>query len=248
MNKVYEKPKLIPEDLSNSWCPGCGHGTIHKLIANTIDTYRMKEETIMISPVGCGTMNTATGWFDCNSVACAHGRASAAAYAIKKCYPDRLVFAYQGDGDLASIGMAETIHTANRGGNLTIIFVNNGNFGMTGGQMAPTSLIGQRTTTSQEGRNFKDHGNPIGVCELIATLEMPKYVVRVSLHDAKHVIQTQKAIEKAFRMQSEGKGFSFVEVLSPCPTNWKMSPVESMKHINDVVIKTYPLGVFKEDK
>lgn len=245
MEKIYAKPRLIP-DFSNGWCPGCGHGTVHKMIAEALDTYKLEGESILVSPVGCGTLNTATGWFNCNSIACAHGRASAAATAIKRCLKDKnLVFAYQGDGDLASIGMAETIHSANRGENITVIFINNCNFGMTGGQMAPTTLLNQKSTTSPQGRNLEEHGAPIQVAEMLATLKAPKYVARVSLHDAKNVLKTRQAIMKAFELQSRGVGYTFVEILSPCPTNWKMTPVQAMKYIEETVLKTFPLGEFK---
>jgi 2-oxoglutarate ferredoxin oxidoreductase subunit beta len=244
MEKVYSRPSML-SNFSSGWCPGCGHGTTHKLLAEVMEKYKMKGESILVVPVGCGTLSTSTGWFNCNSIATAHGRASATATAIKRCNPDSLVVAYQGDGDLASIGMAETIHSANRGENITIIFLNNTTYGMTGGQMAPTTLIGQKATTAQGGRRLEEHGAPIRVAELIATLEAPVFVTRVSLHDAKHVLQARKAIQKALEIQSKGLGYSFVEVLSPCPTNAKMTPVQAMKEIEENVIRTFPLGEFK---
>lgn len=245
MEKVYSKPSMLAE-FSSGWCPGCGHGTIHKFMAEAMEKYKMAGESILVVPVGCGTLSTATGYFECNSIATAHGRASATATAIKRCNPDSLVVAFQGDGDLASIGMAETIHSANRGENITIIFCNNTTFGMTGGQMAPTTLIGQVSTTSQGGRRTQEHGAPIRVAELIAALEAPVYVERVSLHDAKHTLQAQRAIHRAFEIQSKGLGYSFVEVLSPCPTNAKMTPVQAMKHIGETVTKTFPTGRLRD--
>ncbi|MCF0138197.1 MAG: 2-oxoglutarate oxidoreductase [Oscillospiraceae bacterium] len=244
MEKVYSKPSMLP-DFSNGWCPGCGHSITHKLLAQGMEKYKMSGESILVVPVGCGTLSTCTGWFDCNSVATAHGRAAATATAIKRCCPDSLVVAYQGDGDLASIGMAETIHAANRGTPITVIFVNNNIYGMTGGQMAPTTLIGQKATTAVYGRNLQEHGAPIRMAELIAGLDAPVYVARVSLHDAKHVMQAGKAIEKALDCQVKGLGYSFIEILSPCPTNAKLAPVDAMKHIADEVVKVYPLGVMK---
>ncbi|HBR08911.1 MAG TPA: 2-oxoglutarate oxidoreductase [Clostridiales bacterium] len=244
MEKVYSKPSMLP-DFSNGWCPGCGHSITHKLLAQAMEKHKMRGESILVSPVGCGTLNTCTGWFDCNSVATAHGRAAATATAIKRCCPDSLVVAYQGDGDLASIGMAETIHAANRGTPFTVIFVNNCIYGMTGGQMAPTTLIGQKATTAVSGRNLQDHGAPMHMAELIATLDAPVYVARVSLHDAKHVMQAGKVIDKALEIQVKGLGYSFVEVISPCPTNARQKPVDAMKYIADNVLGVYSLGVKK---
>jgi len=244
MEKVYERPSFMSKAM-NGFCPGCGHGTIHKFMAEAIEELGVKDKALMVYPVGCGGLGLFV--MNRNAIGAAHGRAAAVATAVKRCNPEDIVISYQGDGDLAAIGMAETMHAANRGENITVIFVNNCNFGMTGGQMAPTTMEGQKTTTSQTGRDLKIHGSNFKMAELIATLDGPKYVARVALHDAKNAINAKKVIKKALERQVEGKGYSFIEVVSMCPTNWKMSPVNCVKYINDTVLKEYPLGTLKEE-
>ena len=243
VEKVYTKPKcLLP--LSSGFCPGCLHSLATKLIAEAIDELGVAEKVVNVLPVGCSTMNSL--YWKLDMVTSAHGRAPAVATGIKRCLPDRTVFVYQGDGDLASIGMAETVHAAARGENITIIFINNSIYGMTGGQMAPTTLIGQKATTCQNGRDPAVNGYPIRVCELLATLDAPYYIERVSTHDVKHVLAAKKAIKKALRFQSEGRGYTFVEVLVSCPTNWHMQPVDALRFMGEECTKTFPLGVYRD--
>jgi len=240
---TYKKPDSLILPLS-SYCPGCTHGIIHRLVAEAIDELGIADRTIGIAPVGCAVF--AYNYFDVDMLQAAHGRAPAVATGAKRAKPENIVFTYQGDGDLASIGAAEIVHAAARGENITVIFVNNAIYGMTGGQMAPTSLIGQKTTTSPLGRSAEKNGNPIRVSEMLATLDGPAYIERVSVHDVKHVIAAKKAILKAFKNQVEGKGFSMVEVLSTCSTNWGMTPTEALKWLEENMIPQYPLGVYKE--
>jgi 2-oxoglutarate ferredoxin oxidoreductase subunit beta len=241
---VYKKPEALTDRIF-SYCWGCGHSTVHKLIAEIIDELGMREKTIAVAPVGCAVF--AYDFWDFDTTEAAHGRAPVVATAIKRVQKDKLVFCYQGDGDLASIGMAEIIHTANRGENLSVIFINNTNYGMTGGQMAPTTLLGQVTTTSPKGRATEaGNGHPIRMSELIAQFEGVKYVERVKVTDAANTIKTKKAIKKAFENQLKGVGFSFVEVLSTCPANWRMDPVDAVKHINEKVEKYFVLGKIKD--
>lgn len=240
---TYKKPDSLILPLS-SYCPGCTHGIIHRLVAEAIDELGIAERTIGIAPVGCAVF--AYNYFDVDMLQAAHGRAPAVATGAKRANPNNIVFTYQGDGDLASIGAAEIVHAAARGENITVIFVNNAIYGMTGGQMAPTSLIGQKTTTSPQGRSVERNGNPIRVSEMLAALTGPAYIERVSVHDVKHVIAAKKAILKAFKNQVEGKGFSMVEVLSTCSTNWGMTPTEALKWLEENMIPQYPLGVYKE--
>ena len=240
---TYKKPDSLILPLS-SYCPGCTHGIIHRLVAEAIDELGIADRTIGIAPVGCAVF--AYNYFDVDMLQAAHGRAPAVATGAKRARPENIVFTYQGDGDLASIGAAEIVHAAARGENITVIFVNNAIYGMTGGQMAPTSLIGQKTTTSPLGRSAEKNGNPIRVSEMLATLDGPAYIERVSVHDVKHVIAAKKAILKAFKNQVEGKGFSMVEVLSTCSTNWGMTPTEALKWLEANMIPQYPLGVYKE--
>ncbi len=243
MKVVYEKPKSLT-DTPFHYCPGCTHGITHKLIAEVIDELDIEGITIGIAPVGCAVY--AYKYFTCDMQEASHGRAPAVATGIKRVHPDKIVFTYQGDGDLASIGLAEIVHAAARGENITVVFINNGIYGMTGGQMAPTTLPGQVTTTTPKGRDAAQSGNPIRVSEMLATLDGPAYIERVSLHDMKHLNQAKKAIKKAFQNQVDGKGFSLVEVLSTCPTNWRMTPVDALKWVGDVMTEYYPLGVKKE--
>ena len=240
---VYEKPHAL-SDLELHYCPGCTHGINHKLVAQAIDTLGIEGITIGVAPVGCAVM--AYDYFNCDMAEAAHGRAPAMATGIKRSLPDRIVFTYQGDGDLASIGMAETVHAATRGENITVIFVNNAIYGMTGGQMAPTSLPGQVTQTSPYGRDVKTAGYPIRVCEMLSTLDGPEYIERVAVNSVKNINSAKKAIEKAFRNQVEGKGFSLIEVVSACPTNWGLSPQEALKWVDEKMIPYYPLGVYKD--
>lgn len=226
------------------YCPGCTHGIIHRLVAEAIDTLGIEGRTIGVAPVGCSVL--AYNYFTVDMIEAAHGRAPAVATGLKRAEPGNIVFTYQGDGDLASIGMAETVHAAARNENITIIFVNNAIYGMTGGQMAPTSLPGQVTQTSPYGRDVTQCGYPIRVCEMLSELEGPEYLARVAVNSVKNVNAAKKAIEKAFRNQVEGKGFSLVEVVSGCPTNWGMTPQAALKWIDDAMIPYYPLGVYKD--
>lgn len=243
MEKVFGKPEAL-QDRVLHYCPGCTHGIIHRLVAEVIDELKIREKTIGIAPVGCSV--TAYNYFNCDVQQAAHGRAPAVATGIKRVLPDRIVFSYQGDGDLASIGTAEIIHAANRGEKITVIFVNNAIYGMTGGQMAPTTLPGQKTTTSPFGRDVNTMGYPVKMTELLNTLEAPVYLARVSVHDPKNVNKAKEAIKKAFEYQVQGKGFSMVEVLSTCPTNWGLAPVEALKWLEANMIPQFPLGVVRD--
>jgi len=240
--KIYERKDGI-KDVTH-YCPGCGHGVLHKLIAEAIDDFGVRERSIMISPVGCSVF--AYYYFRMGNIQAAHGRAPAVATGIKRVYPNGIVISYQGDGDLAAIGGNNILQAANRGENITVFFVNNAIYGMTGGQMAPTTLIGQKTTTTPYGRNVKNEGFPVRVCELIATLDAPVYIERVALTDAKNTSKVRRAVRKALKNQIENKGFSLVEVLSACPSNWKMTPVQAKQWLVDNMIKQFPLGVFKD--
>ena len=243
MATVFEKPKSL-KDAPLHYCPGCAHGIVHRIIAQTIDELGIQGNTIGIAPVGCAVF--AYNYFDVDMVEASHGRAPAVATGVKRADPSKIVFDYQGDGDLASIGMTETVHTAARGENLTIIFINNAIYGMTGGQMAPTSLPGQVTKTSPYGRDVNLVGYPVKVCELLSTLECPYYIERVAVNNIKNVAKAERAIKKAFQNQIDGKGYSFVEVVAACPTNWKMSPVEANKWVDSQMLPYYPLGVFRD--
>lgn len=224
------------------FCPGCGHGNIHKMLATAIDELGIQDRTIMIGPVGCGVFTYY--YFDVGNVQAAHGRAPAVATAMRRSLPESIVIGYQGDGDLSAIGSAEILRAANRGENITVIFVNNAVCSMTGGQAAPTTLIGQKSTTTPNGRNAATEGYPLRICELLSTLEAPAYIERVGLGDNKQLAQATRAIKRAVENQVKGLGFSLIEVLSPCPTIWKMSPVDSQRWVRDVMEKTFPLGVF----
>ncbi len=240
---VFDKPKALT-DAPLHYCPGCTHGIIHRLVAEAIDELGIEGRTIGVAPVGCAVM--AYNYFACDMVEAAHGRAPAVATGLKRANPENIIFTYQGDGDLASIGTAETVHSATRNENITIIFVNNAIYGMTGGQMAPTSLPGQVTQTSPYGRDTKTVGFPIRVCEMLATLDGPEYIERVAVNNVKNIKAAKKAIKKAFQNQIEGKGFSFVEVISACPTNWGMTPQKALEWIDEKMIPYYPLGVYKD--
>jgi 2-oxoglutarate ferredoxin oxidoreductase subunit beta len=242
MAVVFKKPHAL-KDIPLHYCPGCTHGIVHRLIAEVIDELGIEGKTVGVSPVGCTYNNYE--YFNCDMVQAAHGRAPAVATGIKRVNPDNVVFAYQGDGDLAAIGTAEIVHAATRGEKISTIFVNNAIYGMTSGQMAPTSLIGQVTTTTPFGRKPEIHGYPVKVCELLSTLQGAVYVERVSLHDIKNILNAKRAIKKAFQVQMAGKGFSIVEVLSSCPTNWGINPAEALKWIEEKMVPFYPLGNFK---
>ncbi len=231
-------------DVPTHYCPGCTHGIIHRLVAEAIDKLGIEGSAIGVAPVGCAVL--AYNYFACDMVEAAHGRAPAVATGLKRANPENIVFTYQGDGDLASIGTAETVHAATRNENITIIFVNNAIYGMTGGQMAPTSLPGQVTQTSPYGRDVKQCGYPVRICEMLSELEGPEYLARVAVNNVKNVKAAGRAIEKAFKNQIEGKGFSLVEVISACPTNWGMTPENALKWIDDSMIPYYPLGVYKD--
>ena len=241
---VFDKPHALC-DVPLHYCPGCTHGIVHRLVAETIDELGIEGKTIGIAPVGCSVM--AYNYFNCDMIEAAHGRAPAVATGVKRADPDNhIVFTYQGDGDLASIGMAETVHSAARNENITVIFINNAIYGMTGGQMAPTSLPGQVTQTSPYGRDVNHCGYPIRVCEMLSELEGPEYLERVTVNNVKNVKNAKKAIKKAFQNQIDKKGFSLVEVVSSCPTNWGMTPQEALKWIETNMLEYYPLGVYKD--
>ena len=243
MSMVFEKPKALTSAPLH-YCPGCTHGIIHRLVAEAMDSLDITGRTIGVASVGCSVF--AYNYFNCDMVQAAHGRAPAVATGVKRADPSKIVFTYQGDGDLASIGTAETVHSAARGENITIIFVNNAIYGMTGGQMAPTSLPGQVTQTSPYGRDVNTVGYPVRICELLATLDGTGYVERVAVNNVKNVRNAKKAIEKAFRNQVEGKGFSLIEVISTCPTNWGKTPQDALKWVETDMIPYYPLGVYKD--
>lgn len=240
---VFEKPSFLT-DVPLHYCPGCTHGIAHRLVAEALDEIGAQGHCVGVAPVGCAVF--AYNYFNCDMQEAAHGRAPAVATGIKLANPDNIVFSYQGDGDLASIGMAEIVHAATRGVNITVIFINNAIYGMTGGQMAPTTLLGQRATTCPSGRSAEVNGYPIRMCEMLATLDGPSYIARCSLADVKNVKQAKKAVLKAFENQKQGKGFSFVELLSTCPTNWHMTPVQALDYVKNQMTAQYPLGVFKE--
>ncbi len=239
----FKRPTALL-DAHTHYCGGCGHGIVHRLVAEVIDELGIRQRTIGTAPVGCAVL--LYDYFNCDIVECAHGRPPAIATGIKRVLPDRIIFTYQGDGDLAAIGMSETIHAANRGENITTIFVNNAIYGMTGGQMAPTTMIGQRTTTTQDGRDITNEGPPIKVCELLSNLDGVAYLERVAVSTAKDVIKAKKAIKKAFLNQIEGRGYSLVEVLSMCPTDWKLTPKQAVDFVNNEMKKVFPLGVYKD--
>ncbi|HUW57115.1 MAG TPA: thiamine pyrophosphate-dependent enzyme [Planctomycetota bacterium] len=241
--KGYRRPETLI-DIPTHYCPGCGHGIVHRLLAEIIEEQGLRDRIIGMAPVGCAVM--AYCYLDIDMCEAAHGRTPAVATGIKRALPDRIVFTYQGDGDLAAIGTAEIIHAANRGENLSVIFINNAVYGMTQGQMAPTTLLGQKTTTTPHGRRAQGEGHPIRVCELLATLGGAAYLVRTTVTTPQRVRETRKAIERAFLTQEKKKGFSLVEVLSPCPTYWHMGAAEAMRHTEEVMTKTFPLGVVRD--
>lgn len=241
MEQVFKRPHALC-DVNLHYCPGCTHGIVHRLVAEALDELGIEGQAIGIAPVGCSVF--AYDYFNCDMIEAAHGRAPAVATGVKRVLPDKVVFTYQGDGDLAAIGTAETVHAAARGENITIIFINNAIYGMTGGQMAPTTLPGQVTQTTPYGRDVKTQGNPIRVSEMLATTDGAAYIERVAVDCVKNINIAKKAIKKAFQTQLDGKGFSMVEVLSTCPTNWGLSPVEALEWLRENMISHYPLGVY----
>jgi 2-oxoglutarate ferredoxin oxidoreductase subunit beta len=239
---IYSRPQSLT-DTPMHYCPGCTHGVAHRLIAEVLDEMDLREKTIGVAPVGCSVF--AYNYLDCDFVEAAHGRAPAMATGIKRVLPDRIVFTYQGDGDLASIGMAEIMHAAGRGENITVVFINNAIYGMTGGQMAPTTLPGQKTTSSPNGRDVEQAGFPLRMAEILATMDGTGYSVRRSLHDPKNVRLAKKAIRTAFEVQVHGLGFAIVELLSTCPTNWGLTPQQSLKWVEEHMVPAFPLGDYK---
>ncbi len=247
MKTIFDRPVSM-NPAETHYCPGCTHGVSHRLVAEIVDELGIKGKTVGIAPVGCSVL--IYRYMDTDFQSAAHGRAPAVATGIKRAHPELCVYTYQGDGDLASIGMGEIVHAANRGEKFTVVFINNAVYGMTGGQMAPTTMPGQKTTTSQKGRDINVTGSPIRMAELLSSLKTPSYVVRGSLHTPHHIIAAKKALRQAFQYQLAGTCFSFVELLSICPTNWGFSPVQSNTWLKDTMLPYYPLGVFKtpEDK
>jgi len=243
MTIIFERPKALSENITH-YCPGCTHGIIHRLVAESLDELGLRERTVGIGPVGCSVF--IYNYFNVDFMEAAHGRAPALATGFKRTRPDMIVFTYQGDGDLASIGMGEIVHAANRGEKITVIFVNNAIYGMTGGQMAPTSLPGQKTTTSPKGRDVNTAGYPVRIAELLSTLRTPAFIARVGVHTPMQVVNAKRVIKKAFRLQSENKCFTLVEVLSSCPTNWGVNPSAATKWIGDAMQPYYPLGIYKD--
>ncbi len=242
MKLLFGRPAGLTE-IKQRYCPGCGHGIVHRIIGELLVEMNIREKAIGIAPVGCSVF--ADEYFNCDMIQVPHGRAPAVATGIKRTRPDCVVFTYQGDGDLAAIGTAETIHAAARNENITIIFINNAIYGMTGGQLAPTTLPGMRSTTSVKGRDVVKQGYPIKVCELLNALDGPFYLERVAVDTPKNIIKTKKAIKTAFQYQLENKGFSLIEVLSMCPTGWGVTPIQAKKWIAEVMVKYYPLGEFR---
>ncbi len=243
MSIVYQRPEVFTNEYMK-YCGGCGHGIINRLIGEIIEEQNWKEKTVIVWPIGCSVY--ADKYFKVDSICALHGRAPAMGTGIKRSCPEDLVIVYQGDGDMVSEGMAEIMHAGIRGEKFTVVFVNNAIYGMTGGQMAPTTLMEQVTTTTPYGRKQENTGNPVHMAEIISQLEGCYYSERVAVTSPANIQKTKKAIKKAFQYQMEGKGLSFVEVLSPCPTGWKMKPADALKHINDIVVKQYPLAVFKD--
>jgi len=242
MKKVFSYPVSLRKAATH-YCAGCGHGTVHRLIAEIIDDLDIREKVIGVAPIGCAVVAYDYWNFDCCEAA--HGRAMAVATAIKRLRQENIVFTYQGDGDLAAIGTNETIHTANRGENITAVFINNMVYGMTGGQMAPTTLLRQKTETTPNGRDYRTNGYPLKISEILAQLPAVKYIERVSLHSPQEILKAKKALNTAFQNQLDKSGFSLVEVLSPCPTYWGMTPKQSLEWIKEVIIKEFPLGRIK---
>jgi 2-oxoglutarate ferredoxin oxidoreductase subunit beta len=242
VKKVFGRPEALSKNYFH-YCPGCGHGVAHRLVAEAIDELGILERTVGVCPVGCAVY--AYDYFECDMIEASHGRAPAVATAVKRVLPESMVFAYQGDGDLAAIGTAEIIHAAARGENFTTIFLNNGVYGMTQGQMAPTTPIGEKTSTSPSGRAVGLDGNPIRICELLNTLDGPVYLARVAITSPKTIARARRCIRRAFEVQMQGLGFSLVEVLATCPTYWRLTPQRALAHIEERVIPAFPLGEFR---
>lgn len=240
---VFSRPHSLLPVVTN-YCPGCTHGIVHRLVCEAMDELDIEGQTVGVAPVGCSVMSY--DFFGCDMIEAAHGRAPAVATGVKRVLPDHVVFAYQGDGDLASIGMAETVHAATRGEHITVIFINNAIYGMTGGQMAPTSLPNQVTQTSPYGRDVSKAGYPVRVCELLSTLDGPAYIERVTVDCKKNIRKAKNAIKKAFQYQIDGVGYSFIEVVSTCPTNWGLTPQEAFEWIRENMLPYYPLGVYRD--
>lgn len=245
MSVVFQKPKALLDNPFH-YCPGCTHGIVHRLVAETMDELGIEGNTIGVSPVGCSVMNY--NYFGCDMIEAPHGRAPAVATGLKRANPNNVIFTYQGDGDLAAIGTAETVHAATRGEDITVIFINNTIYGMTGGQMAPTSLPNQVTQTTPYGRDVNYSGYPVRVCEMLSVLDGVALAQRVAVNSVKNVVNAKKAIKKAFQNQIDKKGFSIIEVLSTCPTNWGLSPIEAIEWLEKNMIPYYPLGVYKDDR
>ena len=245
MKIIYKKPEPITKT-HTTYCPGCPHGIAHRLVAELLEDMNLTKKTVIVWPVGCSVF----GYYfiGTDAVEAAHGRACAMATGIKRAHPESFVMTYQGDGDLASIGIAETVHAAARGERISVVYINNGNYGMTGGQMAPTTLLGQRTTTTPYGRDAKLNGFPLHVPEMLAAIDGPAYIARAALDSPQHIIQAKKFLKKAFTAQAKDLGFSLVEMISACPTNWKLSPVEAMERIRKEVLPVFPVGEFKVAK
>ena len=243
MKKIFSRPESLKPSPFR-YCPGCGHSLIHRIIAECVDKLKIRSRVIGIAPVGCAVF--AYEYFNFDILEAAHGRPPAVATALKRVMPDKIIFSYQGDGDLAAIGTSEIIHAANRGENLSVFFINNANYGMTGGQMAPTTIPGQKTTTTPSGRDTKTSGYPLRVSELLSSIEGVSFIQRASVDSYKNLSVAKKAVEKAFRYQMEGQGFSFVEILSPCPTDWGMTPKKALEWIRDELMPVFPLGVIKD--
>jgi 2-oxoglutarate ferredoxin oxidoreductase subunit beta len=245
MQQVFKRPASL-KDVQTHFCPGCQHGTIHRIVAEALDEYDLRDRTIGCASVGCSVF--LYGYFDIDVVESPHGRATAVATGVKRARPDSIVFTYQGDGDLAAIGTSEILHAANRGEDITVIFVNNTTYGMTGGQMAPTTLVGQKTSTSPYGRNQSKDGAPLKMAELLSNLEGVAFSARVAVNNPRNLIDAKKQIKKAFRYQAEGKGFSFIEALSACPTNWGVNPLQANERVGSELIPYFPIGVFKNSE
>ncbi len=243
MQKVFERPKSL-NDRPFHYCPGCGHGIVHRMVAESLDELKLAERTILISPVGCSVF--AYWYFETDNVQAAHGRAPAVGTGLKRARPDSIVISYQGDGDLASSGMAEIVHAAARGENFTVVFINNAIYGMTGGQMAPTTLVGQTSSTSPFGRDPGFAGYPIHVSEMLASLKAPRYIERTALNNVTNLTRTKRAIKKALDLQNKGEGFTFVEVLAMCPTQWGVEPTEAVDWLEAHMLPEYPLGVYRD--
>ena len=242
--KIFQRPRYL-KDAVFHYCPGCGHSIIHRLVAEVIDELNIGDRVIGVPPAGCAVL--AYNYFDLDMGEAPHGRGAAVATGIKRVLPDRIVFTYQGDGDIAAIGTAETIHAANRGEKITVIFVNNGVYGMTGGQMAPTTLVGQDSTTTPGGRDVTRDGAPLDLSQMLAIARGSVFIERTAVNTPKNIRRTKKAITKAFKTQMSGLGFSLVEILSPCPTNWKLTPIDAAKWVEEVMMKIFPLGVIKDE-